>query len=85
MHPDHETMLYVLSGKSEMWYGDNLSEYLTADAGEFLYIPAGMPHLPGNRSQTEPCIAIVARTDPHAEEHVVLLPELEAIIKDENS
>lgn len=78
LHENHETAIYVLSGESEMWYGENLSEYMVVRAGEFLYIPAGMPHLPGNRSQTEPCTAVIARTDPNEQESVVLLPELEA-------
>ncbi|TVR68476.1 MAG: cupin domain-containing protein [Sphaerobacteraceae bacterium] len=77
MHESHETALYVLSGNSEMWYGDNLEEYVTADPGDLLYIPAGVPHLPGNRSDTEPCVAVIARTDPNEQESVVLLPHLE--------
>lgn len=38
---------------------------------------AGVPHLPVNRSKTEPCGAMIARTDPNEPESVVLLPELE--------
>ena len=41
------------------------------------YIPAGVPHLPVNRSATEPCSAVIARTDSNEQESVVLLPELE--------
>ncbi len=77
MHENHETAIYVISGKAEMWYGENLEEYMTADSGELVYIPAGVPHLPANRSETEPCIGVVARTDPNEQESVVLLPELE--------
>lgn len=80
MHEHHETAIYVISGESEMWYGENLSEYMIIRAGEFLYIPAGMPHLPGNLSQTEPCTAVIARTDPNEQESVVLLPELEPFV-----
>lgn len=77
LHQGHETTIYVLSGQAEMWYGEALREYVTVEAGDFLYVPAGVPHLPGNRSQTEPCTAVVARTDPHEQESVVLLPALE--------
>ncbi len=77
LHEHHETAIYVLSGEAEMWYGENLSEYLTVKAGEFLYIPAGMPHLPRNPSATDPCTAVLARTDPNEQESVVLLPQLE--------
>ena len=38
-----------------------------------------MPHRPYNRSQTEPTVAIISRTDPNEQESVVLLPELDAI------
>lgn len=78
LHEAHETAIYVLSGTAEMWYGEGLREYLTVSAGEFLYIPAGTPHLPANASDTEPCSAVLARTDPNEQESVVLLPELDA-------
>jgi len=79
LHEHHETAIYVLSGQAEMWYGEQLQDYLTIDAGDFLYIPAGMPHLPGNRSQTDSCLALIARTDPNEQESVVLLPELNEV------
>ena len=63
-----------------MWYGDNLEEHLVMKAGEFLYIPAGMPHLPYNASPTEPCVAVLSRTDPNEQESVTLLPHLDALI-----
>ena len=79
LHQNHETAIYVLSGEGAMWYGENLAEHLTMKPGDFLYIPAGMPHLPYNPSQTEPLLAVLARTDPNEQESVVLLPELESI------
>jgi uncharacterized RmlC-like cupin family protein len=62
-----------------MWYGEKLEEHLCARAGESLYIPANMPHLPYNLSDTENCVALIARTDPNEQESVVLLPELDRI------
>src|SRR5215469_5457465 len=64
LHEHHETALYILNGQVEVWYGEQLQKYLTADTGDFLYIPACMPHLPGNRSQTDACLILIARTDP---------------------
>jgi uncharacterized RmlC-like cupin family protein len=78
-HESHETALYVLSGEAGTWYGGRLENHFVARPGDFVYIPANMPHLPYNMSETEPCIAVVARTDPNEQESVVLLPELEAI------
>jgi uncharacterized RmlC-like cupin family protein len=78
LHEDHETAIYVLSGEAEMLYGEDLAEHLTVRSGEFLYIPAGMPHLPMNRTD-EPVTAVLARTDPNEQESVVLLPELDKL------
>jgi uncharacterized RmlC-like cupin family protein len=65
LHEYHETSIYVLSGQAEMWYGEDLQEYATMEPGDLVYIPAGVPHLPANRSATEPCTAVIARTDPN--------------------
>jgi uncharacterized RmlC-like cupin family protein len=62
-----------------MWYGERLEEHLSAKSGHFVYIPADMPHLPYNLSDTESCVALIARTDPNEQESVVLLPELDRI------
>ncbi|MGO4722677.1 MULTISPECIES: cupin domain-containing protein [unclassified Inquilinus] len=78
-HEGHETAIHVLSGESGMWYGERLEQQLMVRAGEFLYIPAGVPHLPYNPSVTEDCVAVIARTDPNEQESVVLLPELDSI------
>ena len=78
MHENHETAIYALEGESEMWYGDRLQHHMVVRAGEMLYIPAGVPHLPANRSGA-PCTVVIARTDPNEQESVVLLPELEAL------
>jgi uncharacterized RmlC-like cupin family protein len=78
-HEAHETAIYVLSGAGGMYYGEQLEQHLVARSGEFMYIPANVPHLPYNMSQTEPCVAVVARTDPNEQESVVLLPELDAL------
>ena len=80
LHERHESALYVLSGNAEMWSGDGLRERHTMGPGDFAYIPAGVPHLPVNASATEPCTAVIARTDPNEQESVVLLPELEGIV-----
>ena len=79
LHEAHETAIYVISGESEMWYGEGLREHLVVKAGELLYIPANTLHLPLNTG-SEPCVAVLARTDPHEQESVVLLPELDAAV-----
>jgi uncharacterized RmlC-like cupin family protein len=79
LHETHETAIYVMSGQAGMWYGENLEEHLACKAGEFVYIPAGMPHLPYNPSEDQACTAVIARTDPNEQESVVLLPELDEL------
>jgi uncharacterized RmlC-like cupin family protein len=79
LHEGHETAIHILRGKSGMWYGDGLGEHLLAETGDYVCIPAGMPHLPYNLSATENCVALIARTDPNEQESVVLLPELDRI------
>ncbi|BFT71914.1 cupin domain-containing protein [Paenibacillus sp. P36] len=79
LHEQHETAIYMLKGKSAMWYGEKLDQHMEVEEGDFLYIPAGMPHMPYNPSESEPCTALLARTDPNEQESVRLLPELETI------
>jgi len=71
-HRRHESIIYVLSGEAGMWYGDKLSQHVTVKAGDFLYIPPNVPHLPYNLSDTTSCTAVVARTDPNEQESVVI-------------
>jgi uncharacterized RmlC-like cupin family protein len=73
LHENHESAVYVLSGEAGMWYGEDLREHMWTRAGDFVYIPANMPHMPYNASDTEPCVAVIARTDPNEQESVTLL------------
>ena len=79
LHEGHETAVYVISGRSGMWYGDSLEEHMCVNSGDFVYIPPGVPHLPYNPSETETCTVVIARTDPNEQESVRLLPELDGI------
>src|SRR3954466_12254575 len=58
LHENHESAVYVVSGRAGMWYGENLREHVWMGAGDFVYIPANTPHLPYNASETEPCVGI---------------------------
>ena len=79
MHANHETAVFVISGESQMWFGDKLENMLIVKAGDMVYIPAGVPHLPANLSN-EPVTAVITRTDPNEQESVILLPELDKLI-----
>jgi uncharacterized RmlC-like cupin family protein len=73
LHENHESSVYVVSGRAGMWYGEGLREHVWMGPGDFLYIPPNTPHLPYNASDTEPCVGVVARTDPNEQESVTLL------------
>ena len=79
-HEAHETAIHVLKGVSGCFWGNRLQHHAIVAAGDFCYIAADVPHLPYNRSATEPVLAIIARTDPNEQESVVLLPDLEASV-----
>jgi uncharacterized RmlC-like cupin family protein len=80
LHEHHETAIYLISGQAETWYGDQLEHYLVMEPGDMLYIPAGVPHLPANPSDSVPATAVIARTDPNEQESVVLRPDLEELV-----
>ena len=77
LHREIETAVYVIDGEAEMYFGDELQELLRARAGEYIYIPADMPHLVVNRSGA-PCRALVAHTAADDQAGIVLLPELDS-------
>lgn len=69
-HVGYETAIYVLEGRVETRYGPGLRQSVVSEAGEFLFIPPGMPHQPFNLSATEPARAIVARNRAGEQEEV---------------
>jgi uncharacterized RmlC-like cupin family protein len=73
-HDGFETAIFLLSGRVETRYGEDLRHSCVNEAGDFLYIPAGVPHQPRNLSDTEPARAIVARNTPNEQESVVAYP-----------
>jgi uncharacterized RmlC-like cupin family protein len=80
LHENHESAIYLISGRAEMWWGEQLSHHEVLSPGDFVYIPPGVPHLPGNPSRSEPAKAVVARTDPDEQESVVLRPDLDLLV-----
>jgi len=70
-HRGFETAVYIMKGRVDVRYGPELEELLVLDEGDFLFIPADMPHQPINHAD-EPALAIVARNDAHEQESVEL-------------
>ena len=73
-HKGHESAIYLLQGRVETRYGENLEKRVVNVAGDFIFIPPDVLHQPVNLSDSEAAIAIVARNDGHEQEHVILHP-----------
>jgi len=77
LHENHETALYLISADEvELYTGEQLEHREVARAGDYIYIPAGVPHVAVNRTET-PAAFLAARTDPNEQESVVMRPDLE--------
>jgi uncharacterized RmlC-like cupin family protein len=70
VHVGYETGIYVLEGTVLTRWGENLEHEVTSSAGDFLFVPPGVPHEAINLSATEPARAVVARNHP-AEQDLV--------------
>lgn len=79
-HKDYETAIYGVSGGIALHYGKELESFIVIEPGCFCYIPAAIPHVAFNLSDTESAVAITARNDPREQENVILTPELEGRI-----
>ena len=74
IHKGYESAVYLIKGRVETRYGEGLKKSVVNEAGDFIFIPADVPHEPRNLSDTEPAIAIVARNAPDEQEHVIAYP-----------
>jgi uncharacterized RmlC-like cupin family protein len=71
IHVDFEVMLYILAGRVRHEYGPNLERTVENQAGDFIFIEPGVPHEVFNISETEPVVAVVARSDASEWEHII--------------
>ena len=78
MHKGYELVIYLIKGRVQTLYGEGLKKSVINEAGDFLYIPADLPHKPINLCTTEAAEAIVARTDPDEQESVEHVAEPDA-------
>ena len=59
-HGEAETAAYVLSGQIRVYFGENFEAYVDAGPGDFIFVPAHMPHIEGNVTD-EPAEAVLSR------------------------
>ena len=71
IHVDFDVMLYILQGRVRHEYGPGLKKVVDNEAGDFIYIEPGVPHEVFNLSDTEPVVAVVARSDASEWENII--------------
>jgi len=71
IHVGFEVMLFILQGRVRHEYGEGLRQVVENEAGDFIFIEPGVPHEVFNASDTEPVVAVVARSDASEWENIV--------------
>ncbi len=71
IHDGFEVMLYIMEGKVRHDYGPGLKYQVDNGAGDFIYIEPGVPHEVTNISNTEPVLAVVARSAADEWERII--------------
>jgi uncharacterized RmlC-like cupin family protein len=71
IHVGFEVMLYILQGRVRHEFGPALEHVVENEAGDFIFIEPGVPHEVFNTSDTEPVVAVVARSDASEWEHII--------------
>src|SRR5215831_4241681 len=71
IHVGFEVMLYILEGRVRHEYGEGLTERVDHEAGDFIFIAPGVPHEVFNLSDTEPVVAVVARSSADEWDNIV--------------
>ncbi len=65
-HGDLESVIYVVSGRARMRWGDHLEYVAEAGPGDFIYVPPYVPHQEINANPNEPlsCVLVRSGQDP---------------------
>ena len=72
--PASETSIFILEGSARYTWGPTgLEQAMGAEAGDFVYIPAGEIHVEENASTDRPLVVVLTRNCPDA--HVVYLDD----------
>jgi len=62
-HGELESVIYVISGKARMRWGERLEFVAEAGPGDFIYVPPYVPHQEINPSPDEPLRCVLVRSD----------------------
>jgi uncharacterized RmlC-like cupin family protein len=61
-HGPVESVIYVVSGRARMRWGERLEFMAEAGPGDFIYVPPYVPHQEINASDTEPLSCVLCRS-----------------------
>lgn len=75
-HGELESIIYVVSGRARMRWGEQLEFVADAGPGDFIYVPPFVPHQEINADPNEPLMCVVVRSD---QEPVVVNLELPTV------
>ena len=79
-HGALESVIYVVSGRARMRWGERLEFTAEAGPGDFIFVPPYVPHQEINASPAEPLECVLVRSDNEA---VVVNLEIEPAEKPE--
>ena len=79
-HGPLESVIYVVSGRARMRWGEALEFTAEAGPGDFIYVPPYVPHQEINASSDEPLSCVLVRSDSDA---VVVNLDIEPVEKPE--
>ena len=69
-HGECETSIWIASGRAHYTFGPTgVETSMDAEAGDFVYIPAGEVHVEANASDTEPLVVVISRNCPGSVVH----------------
>jgi uncharacterized RmlC-like cupin family protein len=62
-HGELESIIYIVSGKARMRWGEQLEFVAEAGPGDFIFVPPFVPHQEINANPNEPLTCVVVRSD----------------------
>ena len=65
-HGELESIIYVVSGRARMRWGEQLEFVAEAGPGDFIYVPPYVPHQEINASGEETLSCVLVRSDSEA-------------------
>lgn len=80
-HGELESIIYIVSGRARMRWGERLEFAAEAGPGDFIFVPPFVPHQEINANRDEPLVCVVVRSD---QEPVVVNLDISAAEKPES-